>query len=149
MSAAAVSREALDFAHIEKRLPDWTGRDYGFIASVVGLNRSRVKKAIRWALEFRRDIIIEGPTSRPGDNVIDIVTARTTRSLEYARWNQRYVKTRTRNRIQHVMEQHAAMEPNVTDRAIMENIAKNAEASADQLERDLVLMEILLTRSSD
>lgn len=147
MSAAPLSREEMDFAHIEKRLPDWAGREYGYIATVSGLTRTRVKRAIRWALEFRRDIVIVGPTSKPGENTLDISPVPTRRSLKYARWNIKYSMTRIRNRIQFVMEQHAAAEIDATDRAIMENLAANARASAEQLERDLVLMEILIAKS--
>ena len=144
--SAPVSREALDFAHIEKRLPDWAGQPYGYISTVTDLNRTRVKKAIRWAIQSRDDIVIVGPTSAPADNIVNIVNRPTSRSLKYIRWNMRYSLTRIRNRIEAALRQHAACEPDATDKAIMENLAADAKAAADQLERNLRLMEILIAK---
>lgn len=138
-----VSREALDFAHLESHLPAWQGLPYGEIARRVGLNRTRVKRAIRWGIANRDDIVVVGPLSTPGQNTVDIAKKPTTRSVKYGRWNTQYVYSRTVNRIQAVWEQHAATASGFQQQ-VFKNLAASAQANAEALKRDLDLIDALI-----
>ncbi len=69
-----------------------------------------VKRALQWGIDNDHTRVIEGPTSRPGDNVVEINPTPTLRGTKTDDWNRRYIQTRTTNKLLNTAKQKAATE---------------------------------------
>lgn len=119
------------------------GKTYGEIAGITGLNRTQVKRALQWGIDNDHTRTIEGPTSRPADNVVEINQTPTVRGTRTDKWNRGYIETRTTNKLLNTAKQKAATETDPLLRPLHQASVAQAEASLAALKSQAAIQDAI------